>query len=136
MKSLVPGHVDDADRLAARQRQPGEAEVDRHPARLLLGQPVGIDARQRSDESRLAVVDVAGGADDFHLYTTLLTAQGAEQATPAAATSGGKDQIDQQRQREGVGQHAQAAARASDEAGRQCWIASQTRRMTAATTAR
>ena len=39
------------------------AEVDRDAALLLLGQPVGVLAGQRPDEPRLAVVDVAGGAD-------------------------------------------------------------------------
>ncbi len=68
----VAGHVDDAHRLAVWQRQPGEAQVDGHLPRLFLGQPVGVDAGQRQHQGRLAVVHVACGADDFHLYTTLL----------------------------------------------------------------
>ena len=43
-----------------------EAEVDGEPARLLLGEAVGIGAGEREDERRLAVVDVAGGGDDPH----------------------------------------------------------------------
>ena len=39
------------------------AEVDRDPARRLLGQPIRVLARERPDERRLAVVDVPGGAD-------------------------------------------------------------------------
>ena len=39
------------------------AELDRDPARALLGQPVGVDAGQRPDQRGLAVVDVAGGAE-------------------------------------------------------------------------
>ena len=42
----------------------GEAELDGDPALLLLLEPVGVDAGQRPDERGLAVVDVAGGADD------------------------------------------------------------------------
>ena len=42
----------------------GEAQVDRDAARLLLGQAVGVDAGQRAHQRRLAVVDVARGADD------------------------------------------------------------------------
>ena len=42
----------------------GEAEVDRDAARLLLGPAVAVDAGQGQDQAGLAVVDVAGGADD------------------------------------------------------------------------
>ena len=49
---------------AVRRRQIGEAEVDRDAARLLLLQAVGVDAGQRAHQRGLAVVDVAGGADD------------------------------------------------------------------------
>ena len=60
----VAGHVDEADLRARRQRREREAEVDGEPARLLLGEPVGVGAGEREDERRLAVVDVAGGRDD------------------------------------------------------------------------
>ena len=40
------------------------ADVDGHAAPPLLGQAVGVDAGQRAEQSGLAVVDVAGGADD------------------------------------------------------------------------
>ena len=63
---LVAGHVDDADLFAARQLQPGEAEVDGHAPVLLLLQAVRVDAGQGVHERGLAVVDVAGGADDEH----------------------------------------------------------------------
>ena len=39
------------------------AELDRDPAPLLLGQPVGVDAGERAHEHGLPVVDVAGGAE-------------------------------------------------------------------------
>ena len=61
---LVAGHVDEADHRAVRRRHVGEAEVDGDAARLLLLQPVGVDAGQRPHQAGLAVVDVAGGADD------------------------------------------------------------------------
>ena len=64
MKRSWPGTSTTLTRLAARQGEPGEAEVDGHRPRLLLGQAVGVDAGQRLDEGRFAVVDVAGGADD------------------------------------------------------------------------
>ena len=63
-EALVAGHVHDLDREPVGLLQEGEAEVDRDAARLLLGQPVGVGAGERLDERRLAVVDVAGGADD------------------------------------------------------------------------
>ena len=46
----------------------GEAEVDGDAAALLFFQAVGVDAGQRFDQRGLAVVDVAGGADDDVLH--------------------------------------------------------------------
>ena len=64
---LVPGHVDDGDPAPRRQLERCIAELDRDPARLLLREPVGVDARQGGDERGLAVVDVAGGAESQRL---------------------------------------------------------------------
>jgi hypothetical protein len=67
---LVAGHVHDArvDRRRAgrprRQIQVGKAQINRHAARLFLVQPVGIRARERANQRGLAVVHVAGRADD------------------------------------------------------------------------
>ena len=66
-EALVPRHVDDAHLFAAGQSEPGEAEVDRQPALLLLPQPVRVDAGKGLDERGLAVVNVAGSADRVHL---------------------------------------------------------------------
>ena len=63
-EALVARHVDEADDLAARARPVGEAEVDGDAARLLLLEAVGIDAGEPADQRGLAVIDVAGGADD------------------------------------------------------------------------
>ena len=62
-EALVPGDVDDREARAVRQLERRVAEVDRDPALVLLGQPVGVLAGQRLDERRLAVVDVTRGAD-------------------------------------------------------------------------
>ena len=48
-------------RVASVERS--EAELDRDAAAALLGQPVGLAAGQRAHQGRLAVIDVAGGAD-------------------------------------------------------------------------
>ncbi len=61
---VVAGHVDEVELAAVVERQVGVADVDRHPASPLLGQPVGVDAGQRPEQRRLAVVDVPGRADD------------------------------------------------------------------------
>src|SRR5690606_25204810 len=61
---LVPRHVDERHVGAVRQRGPGEAQLDRQPAGLLLRQPVGIPPGQRPDERGLAVVDVPGRGED------------------------------------------------------------------------
>jgi hypothetical protein len=73
-EALVAGHVDDGDLDPVRQPQPGEAEVDGHAALLLLLEPVGVDAGEGADEGRLAVVDVAGRADDPHRWRTTAAA--------------------------------------------------------------
>ena len=62
-EALVPGDVDDREARAVGQLERRVAEVDRDPALVLLGQPVGVLAGQRLDERRLAVVDVTRGAD-------------------------------------------------------------------------
>jgi hypothetical protein len=41
-----------------------DTEVDRDAAGLLFRQAVGVRARERAHERALAVVDVAGGADE------------------------------------------------------------------------
>ena len=61
-KLLVARHVNQVH-LAARQRQMREAEDDGHAPLLLFFEPVCLDARQRADERRLAVVHVPGDAD-------------------------------------------------------------------------
>ena len=63
-EALVAGHVDDPDGQAAGLLEEREAQVDGDAARLLLRQPVGVDAGQRLDERGLAVIDVPRGADD------------------------------------------------------------------------
>ena len=50
--------------VAARARPVGKAQVDRDAARLFLLEPIGVDAGQLADQRGLAVIDVAGGADD------------------------------------------------------------------------
>ena len=57
-EALVAGDVDDGEPTSAGQVERRVAEVDRDPARLLLGQTVGVLAGQGSDEPGLAVIDV------------------------------------------------------------------------------
>ena len=64
----VSRHVDEADRLVVDDGM-GEAEIDRQPAALLLGEAVGIGPGERQDERRLAVVDVPGRGDHPHRPT-------------------------------------------------------------------
>ena len=62
-EALVAGHVDDAEAEVA-EVEAGEADVDGDAAGLFLGQAVAVDAGEGLDERGLAVVDVAGGAED------------------------------------------------------------------------
>ena len=61
-KVFVAGDVDDADLLAARQGQPGKAQVDGHVPFFFFLEPVRVDTGQGVDQGGLAVIDVAGGA--------------------------------------------------------------------------
>ncbi len=59
------------DLVAARQPQPGEAEVDRQAALFLLLPAVGVDAGEGLDERGLSVVHMSRGADDVHSRSIL-----------------------------------------------------------------
>ena len=61
---VVTGHVDEVELGPVVEGQVGVADVDRHPAPALLGEAVRVDPGERSQEARLAVVDVAGRPDD------------------------------------------------------------------------
>ena len=63
-KALVPRHVDKSDQRVLRRAPVGEAQIDGDAAALLLRQPVGVDAGQRTHQRSLAVIDVAGGGND------------------------------------------------------------------------
>jgi hypothetical protein len=60
----VPGDVDEVEAGPVVEVEVGVADVDRHAPGALLGQAVRVDAGDRPQQRRLAVVDVAGGADD------------------------------------------------------------------------
>jgi len=59
----VAGDVHEAEANVA-EIEEGEAEINGDAAALLFFEPVGIGARQGLDKRGLAVVNVAGGADD------------------------------------------------------------------------
>ena len=61
-KRSWPGTSIEREPAAVGELERRVAEIDRDPARLLLGQPVGVLPGQRPDEPRLAVVDVSRGA--------------------------------------------------------------------------
>ena len=62
-KRSWPGTSTTESDAARGQRQARVAERDRDAARALLGQAVGVDARERAHEGGLAVVDVPGRAE-------------------------------------------------------------------------
>ena len=63
-EALVAGHVDERGDEPVPEVEVGEAEVDGDAPLLLLLQAVGVGAGEGADEGALAVVDVAGRADD------------------------------------------------------------------------
>ena len=58
-KPLMPGHVDEAERIGI-----GVAKIDGDAATLLLGQTVRINTGQCLHQRCLAMIDMAGGAND------------------------------------------------------------------------
>ena len=63
-EGFVARHVDHAEAAARAELEGREAELDGDAPRLLLGETVGVDSRQRAHQRGLAVVDVARGAED------------------------------------------------------------------------
>ncbi len=63
-EALMARDIDDTQDFAAFDRQIGEAQIDGNAPRLLLLQPVAVDPGQRLDQRCLAMIDMAGGADD------------------------------------------------------------------------
>ncbi len=61
---IVAWNVHEIEHVAIREGQMRIPDLDRHPAATLLGQPVGVDPRERPEQRRLAVVDVARRPDD------------------------------------------------------------------------
>ena len=62
-EALVTGHVDHAETPSAGQLELGVAQLDRDASLALFAQAVGVGAGQARDQGRLAVIDVAGGAE-------------------------------------------------------------------------
>ena len=80
-EAFMAGHVHDAQTLATRHGDPGEAQFDGDAAPLLFFQTVTVDARQRADQRCLAVVDVTGGTQD-QSHSTPRKNTGAPPETP------------------------------------------------------
>jgi hypothetical protein len=66
---VVARNVDEVELDPVVEGQVRVADVDRHAPGTFLGQTIGIDAGQRSQEAGLAVVDVTGGPDDDGSHT-------------------------------------------------------------------
>ena len=72
-EALVAGDVDKGELdLAERVDQRRKTEDERHPPALLFGQAVAVHARERLHEGRLAVIDVAGRAEDDCAHPSIL----------------------------------------------------------------
>jgi len=63
-QALVAGYVDESEHLAVGEWRVGVTELDRDTPQLLFAQPVGVDARERAHQRRLAMVDVSCRADE------------------------------------------------------------------------
>ncbi len=67
-KRSCPGTSMKPRTLPIASRHVGKAEVNGNAARLLFLQAIAVDAGQRFDQSRLAVVDVACSTDDHGAF--------------------------------------------------------------------
>ena len=66
-KALVAGYVNKT-KMHVADSHLGESEIDGYTATFFFGQTIGVDARQSFYQSRLAMIDMPGRADDyFHL---------------------------------------------------------------------
>ena len=69
----MSGHIDNSDCLwgelrgQRRELTPGKPEVDRHAARFFFFEPIRVHPRQRPYQRRLAVIYMAGSAENTHL---------------------------------------------------------------------
>jgi hypothetical protein len=63
-EAFVAGNVNHARARAIGQGEIGEAEIDRNSALPLFLETIGLLAGQSANERRLAMVDMAGGADN------------------------------------------------------------------------
>ena len=63
-EALVAGHVDHPEPQVVGQVEGRKAQLDRDASLALLGEPIRVDPGQRTDQRRLAVVDVAGRPED------------------------------------------------------------------------
>ena len=67
-EALVARHVNEAQPDVRSELKVGEADIDGDAAALLFLQAVGVDPGQGFDERGLAVIDVAGRADEKALH--------------------------------------------------------------------
>src|SRR5690606_12600492 len=109
-EGFVARDVDDGELLPGREAQAGEAEVDGDATALLLDEAVGVDAGEGADERGLAVVDVAGRAEDEVRHqqpSSASTRKGSERSVAPSTT----------------GRAMKRDSRAQSAAGRSRWTA-------------
>jgi hypothetical protein len=63
-EALVPRHIDNTDENIVGERKRCKAELNGDAAFFFFFETVGVVAGERFDELRLAMVDVAGGAEN------------------------------------------------------------------------
>src|SRR5690606_23827434 len=68
-----------------RQGEESEAQIDRHASLSLFFEAVGLDAGQRLDQRRLAVINVTRRPDDMHETFHLKQAAGRDRPAPGRA---------------------------------------------------
>ncbi len=95
----VAGHVDDAHLHALAQVPRGEAELDGDAPALFLGQAVGVDPRQGAHQGGLAMVDVAGRAQDEAPHGAHTTPSTRVRATTTDGATGRQVVIEGRRER-------------------------------------
>jgi len=68
-KPLVAGNIDNPEGPAVRKAQGGKSEFDRNPPLFFLPETVGVHAGESFDQSRFAVVHMAGRSHHKMLHS-------------------------------------------------------------------
>jgi len=75
-KLLMAGHIDNTQAMAAGEIQIGKTQLNGDAAFLFFLEPVGFNPGEGPDQTGLAMIDMAGGAEDNFAHFSKQKAEG------------------------------------------------------------